>query len=237
MRSRPLLCIALFILMCAVAVAAAPSPEPSAKRAQIGPNVFLEVQGQKRRVIVPARVCLREGRLEGLVTRAAKGKSKDHEYVLAADIDARHLHKALLLSKAEPGAPVKYLPKFTPPSGTSIRISIRYQKDGKKVTVPAAEWFRHVKTKKLLAVAWVFTGSGFGPNPVKQGGPPYYMANHGAVISVCNVEASVLDLPQRSPKPPNDRLWEANTDKIPATGTQVELILEPLPGKKPVKKR
>ena len=39
---------------------------------------------------------------------------KAHEAVLTADIDARELHKALLLAKARPGSPVKYEPKYQP---------------------------------------------------------------------------------------------------------------------------
>jgi hypothetical protein len=213
-------------------VSPASGPETSApKQVKVGPNVTLEITPRTRRVVVPAVVCLRKGRMEGLLTRVAKGKSKDHEYLLAADIDARHLHTALLLAGATKGAPVRFLPKFKAPSGTAVRISLRYQKGGKSVTVPAGRWFRHVKTSKLLDRDWVFTGSGEGPNP-QGSGAPFYMANHGAVISVCNVEASVLDLPFRSPKPPNDRKWEANTAEVPEFGARVELILEPVPAKK-----
>jgi len=37
-----------------------PKEPPKAKRAEIGKNVYLEVQGEKRRVIVNAYVCLRQ---------------------------------------------------------------------------------------------------------------------------------------------------------------------------------
>jgi hypothetical protein len=235
MAVRPFPLLALVVLFLVVmGLGAAPAPPPQAggpKRVQVGPNVTLEVEGKARRVIVPARVCLRKGHMEGLLTRAAKGKCKDHEYLLAADIDARHLHAALILAGARKGTPVRFDPRFAPPSGTPIKISLRYKKGGKSVTVPAGQWFRHVKTMKPLTRDWVFAGSGEGPNP-RGKGSPYYMANHGAVISVCNVEAAVLDLPCRSPKPPNDRQWEANTDDIPENGTRVELILEPVPAKK-----
>jgi hypothetical protein len=221
---------ALLVLLSAAGLALAAAPPVAAvKRVQVGPNVFLEISSSTRRVIVSSTVCLRKGRLEGLVTRAAKGKSKDHEYLLAADIDARHLHLALVMARARTGTPVKFEPKFAAPSGTPVRISLRYQGKGTTITVPAGRWFRHVKTGKPLAMSWVFAGSCLGPNPEKEGGPPFYMANHGAVISVCNVEAAVLDLPYRSPKHPNQRHWEANTEQIPETGTRVEMILEPAP--------
>jgi hypothetical protein len=214
----------------------APAPPATAKRVTVGPNVVLEIDGKVRRVVVSSSVCLRKGRLEGLATRAAKGKTKDHEYLLAADIDARHLHAALLLAKARKGKPVRFEPMFTPPSGTAVRITLRYRLNGKNVTMPAGRWFRHVTTGKPLDLAWVFAGSCEGPNPEKEGGPPYYMANHGAVISVCNVEAAVLDLPTRSPKAPNQRHWEANTALIPETGTAVEMVLEPVVPDRPAPK-
>jgi hypothetical protein len=236
MHGRPVsfLVVALFL---GAMLGLAPAPPVAApKRVEVGPNVWLEVDGTVRRVVVPSSVCLRKGRLEGLVTRAAKGKSKDHEYVLAADIDARHLHAALILANARKGSPVRYEPKYAPPRGTAVRITLRYQQGGKTVTVPAGRWFRHVKTGKPLELAWVFAGSFDGPNPEKEGGPAYYMANHGAVISVCNVESAVLDLPYRSPKPPNQRHWKANTEAIPDTGTRVELILEPVMSAEPGRK-
>jgi hypothetical protein len=233
MHQRPTTFLLLFLVLIPVpALAAGPPRAASKKRVVVGPNVVLEIQGRIRRVVISSSVCLRQGRMEGLLTRAAKGKSKDHEYALAADIDARHLHTALVLANASKGAPVKYEPKFVAPSGTPIKITLRYEQGGKTVTVPAGQWFRHVKTNKPLELDWVFAGSFDGPNPEKEGGLPYYMANHGAVISVCNVPTAVLDLPCRSPKPPNDRHWEANTDRIPARGTRVEVILEPVARKK-----
>ena len=65
-----------------------PKPAAETKKVQIGKNIFLEVQGQQRRVRVNAEVCLREGMLEQLVT---KKRQKEHEAILAADIDAREL--------------------------------------------------------------------------------------------------------------------------------------------------
>src|SRR5688572_9525090 len=79
-----------------------------AKKVDVGRNVHLVVQGDKRRVAVDAYVCLRQGQLEQFLTRK---RTKEHEAVLAADVDARDIHKALLLTGAEPGSPVKFRPK------------------------------------------------------------------------------------------------------------------------------
>jgi hypothetical protein len=214
----------LFVVLLAPGLNAAP------KKVMVGPNVFLEIDGEQRRVIVEASVVLRKGVLEGLLTRA---KKKEHEYILAADVDARHIHAALELARARKGNPVQFVPKFVPPTGSPIRVTLRYGQDGKTQTVSAREWIRDGKTGKPLMHDWVFAGSQFGPHPEGEDRPPYYLANHGDLICLCNMEMALLDLPVRSPKAINDRLWEAATERIPPTGTRVEVVLEVVADRKP----
>jgi hypothetical protein len=203
----------------------APDPKATVKRTEIGKNVFLEVEGEARRVIVQSAVCLREGPLEGLLTRKT---TKEHEYILAAECDARHIHTALILARGKPGSPVVFLPKYTPAHGSRIKVSLRYRKAGKQVTVPAREWIRESKGKKLLDQEWVFGGSRFVPNEEDKNKPPVYLANFGDLICLCNMDTAMLDLGAKSPKKFEDRLYEANTEKIPARDTAVEVILEPV---------
>jgi hypothetical protein len=202
---------------------------PAARRTELGKNVFLEVEGARRRVVVPATVCLREGPLEGLLTRA---KTKEHEYLLAAELDARHLHLALIAAGAKPGSPVEFLPRYKPARGTAVGITLRYDKGGKKVSAPAREWVREARGKKPLGLDWVFAGSKFVPNREDKTKPPFYAANYGDLVCLCNLESALLDLPVKSPKKFDARLYEAHTERIPAKGTAVEVLLEPLPGKK-----
>ena len=206
-----------------------PAPPAEPTRKEIGKNVFFEVHGKQRRVIVRAAVCLREGQLEGLLCR--KG-TKEHEYVLAADADARHIHAALLAAGATPGSPVRFRPKYAPASGTTIRVSLQYQKDGKTVTLPARQWVRVAKEKKDLDRDWVFGGSVFVRDPEDKNKPPVYLANRGDVICVCNMDTAMLDLPVRSPKKFDERAFHAHTERIPATGTAVEVVFEPVLAKK-----
>src|SRR5205823_2222272 len=81
-----------------------PKPLPGV---QIGKNVSLEVNGDSRRVLINAVVCFRMGLLEQFLCRAG---TKEHESILAADIDARQVHAALIAAGAEPGSPVKFQP-------------------------------------------------------------------------------------------------------------------------------
>jgi hypothetical protein len=167
--------------------------------------------------------------LEGLLCRKF---TKEHEYILAADADARHIHTALLAARGEPGSPVQFEPKFKPASGSTIKVSVRYKKDDKMVTLPAQEWIRDAAAKKPLQENWVFGGSRFLPDPDDKTKPDIYLANQGDLICLCNMESAMLDLPIRSPKKLEERTYHAITDKIPDRDTPVELILEVVPEKK-----
>lgn len=199
------------------------------KRKELGKNVVLEIQGEQRRVLVTAEVCLREGQLEELLCR--KG-TKEHEAILTADADARTIHLALIAAGAKPGSPVKFEPQYTAASGSTIKISLEYDEKGQKKTVSAKDWIRNPKTKKNLDSDWVFGGSQLVPNPDDKQKPPVYLANYGDVICVCNMESAMLDLPVKSPKRLEDRMFEAHTERIPPLETKVTLILEVVPEKK-----
>ncbi len=216
----------------AEAPAAAPAKEPAdkketpVKKAELGKNIFLEIQGDKRRVVIESYVCLTKGRLEMLLTRR---RTKEHEAILAADIDARVAHAALQAAGAEPGKPVQFRdPKIIPPSGTIIKITLEYKnKDGKLVRLPAQQWVQNIKTKKELHVDWVFSGSRFFPDPEKKR-PPFYAATDGTVICVVNFESAMLDLPIDSSSDTEALSFQAFTERIPEMGTPVRVILEPV---------
>jgi hypothetical protein len=197
-----------------------------AKKVPVGPNILFEVDGETRKVWVSAEVCRTMGPLEQLLCR--KG-TKEHESVLIADIDARDLHKALMLARGEPGSPVTFRPEYKAATGSVIRITLMYEKDGKKLTVPAQDWVRDTKSMKALAHDWVFAGSRFVPDPLDKNKPPIYLANEGDVICVSNFESALLDLPIESSKQNADVQFEAFTENIPPDGTKVAVCLEVIP--------
>jgi len=207
-----------------------PKPVVVKKKAPLGKNVFLETEGDKRRVLVEATVCLREGGLEQFLT--CKGL-KAHEAILTADVDARDIHLALVAARAEPGHPVRFRPQFEAATGTTIKVFVEYQNKGQTVRVPAQSWIRSAKTKKDLAMDWVFAGSSLDPNPFDKTKPPYYAANFGDVICVSNFDTAMMDLPINSPKDNDDLSFQAHTERIPDLKTPVLVILDPvLPEKK-----
>lgn len=198
------------------------------KQVMVGRNVFVEIENKKVvRVLVQAKVCLRQGSLEHLLTRR---RCKEHEAILAADIDARDLHTALLLTGLKAGKPVVFDPKEVPPSGPAVKITLAYKKDGMEVKMPAQQWIRHAQTKKDLKADWVFVGSQFmgeKDNPARV----HYLANDGDVICVANFEAALLDVAILSTASGvND--YEAHSEHIPALDTPVLVILEPMEVKK-----
>lgn len=199
-----------------------------AKQVLVGRNVHLEVQGKARRVLISGAICLRVGQLEQFLTR--KG-TKEHEAVVAADVDARDVHKALLLAGAEPGKPVQFRPTYKSATGQPIRVTLKYQDKGKLVTAPARSWVKNARTGKGLDTDWVFAGSQLVDNPLDPG-KKIYLANDGDVICVSNFETALLDLPIKSPKDNADLVFVANTERIPPLETKVVVVLEPLPGPK-----
>jgi hypothetical protein len=202
--------------------------DPVGKKAALNKNetLFLEVLPTgSRRILIETEVCLREGQLELLLCRR---QTKEHEAILTGDYDARDVHKALLACGAEPGAPVKWQPKYEPARGSIVKVKVRYTKDGKEVTHPAQQWIRQVTTKKDLAHEWVFAGSQFLPDPDDNTKPPYYTANSGDVICVSNFVDALLDLPVNSPKDNSELSFEAHTERIPPLKTKVTVILEPV---------
>jgi hypothetical protein len=126
----------------------APPRQPvqtEARKALVGPNVWLEVTGRQRRVVISAEVCLRQGPLEVLLCRKP---SKEHESILTAAVDGRTIHQALTLAGAKEGAPVQFTPTYKPAHGTPIQILVRYEHQGQRKSVDARSWIRNAKTGK-----------------------------------------------------------------------------------------
>jgi len=205
-------------------------PASESKKVEVGKNVTLEIMPDgKRRVIVPAEVCFREGPLEMFMCRKL---SKEHESVVAADIDARDLHKALTVAGAIAGSPARFEPKYEPAKGSIVKITVKYEKDGKEISTDARNWVQDFSTKKALDKDWVFGGSFFFPDQTDPTKPEKYAANSGDVVCVSNFGTAMMDLPIQSSSDNEDLMFQAFTEHIPPLGTKVTLIFEPQEEKK-----
>lgn len=193
-------------------------PEPGWKA--MGPSLWFDPEG--RRVILRARVVLREGVLEHLLCR--KG-TKEHEAIVATEAPPRLIHATMLLAGAVVGHPVEFAPKFRPPAGTPMAIEITWRQDGERKTDDARAWVWDEKTKAPLDVDWVFAGSVLYEDRITR--RPMYAADDGDLITVANFASAILDLPIASSASDADRMFTANTRRIPPVGTEVFMILRP----------
>ncbi len=194
-------------------------PDPGWK--PLGKDLWFDPNG--RRLVLRARVALRDGALEHLI--CVRG-SKDHESTLTTEAQPRRIHAGLILAGATPGHPVRFDPKFEPPAGSPIAIDLEWADDaGKARRADARTWVKDMKTNEVLKTDWVFAGSELFADP--KTGEKIYAADEGDIATVANFPSSTLDLPFRSSASDADRTFVSNTDAMPARGTPVTVYLKP----------
>jgi hypothetical protein len=191
------------------------APDPAWK--SLGRSLWFDAKA--RRLILRARVVLRDGYLEHLM--CSKG-TKEHEAILATDAVPNLIHAGLLLTGAEPGHPVQFVPKFEPPRGPAIAIELSWGEDGKIHKSDARQWVKDEKNVPL-ARDWVFAGSQFYEDATTK--QKRYAADDGDLITVANFGSAILDLPIESSANDAERAFSANTAKIPPLGTEVLVSL------------
>lgn len=231
-----LLISSLALLLATVAQEAADAPraktepasafQPPAEWKSLGPHLWFDPTTEPKRLIIEARVVFREGPLEHLL--CLKG-TKEHEAIMATAAAPKQIHAGLLLTGAEVGHPVRFRPKFEPPSGSPIAITVQWKRNGETVEADARSWIKDDKAGKELTLDWVFAGSTIYEDPITK--KKVYAAEEGDLITVANFGSSILDLPIASSADNVNLFYIANTEKIPPSGTEVRLILAPRPAK------
>src|SRR3990172_7688605 len=94
------------------------------QNASKGLNLWVAVSPKGRSVILRAHVCLQKGPLEEFLCLT---RTKEHESVLAAEVDPRTFHAALMFAGAKPGSVAKFQPNFQPPTGDPIEIRVEFK--------------------------------------------------------------------------------------------------------------
>lgn len=184
----------------------------------------LWVDRKASRVYIDGYVTLRQGPLEMF---ACPVGTKEHESIVAAIADSSEVHAALLAIEATPGAPVRYRPEFSPPSGEVIRVWVCwYDENGEFQTVDGRTWVREIESKKQLSAEWVFAGSGFWEDPEDK--REYYRADSGDMICVSNFASAMLDVSVESSAEGDLLLYEPFSDRIPPRETPIRLVLSPV---------
>src|SRR3954454_24144265 len=206
-------------LLIVLSLAAAPATKPAGEIDNL-PGVHVDVNA--RQVRVDAQMIDCKAPLEFFCVVAG---TSEHESVLRTKAKPSNIHLALLMLGLEPGEGVKYsdaAKKWFPPHGPPLSISCEFEKDGKKVTVPAYRMMRDIKTQKPMpAITWIFVGSKVMPDG-------HYAADvTGYVVSVVNFELTLIDIPDLASSANETLEWQINTDVAPPGGTPVTMILEP----------
>lgn len=201
-----------------------PRPEPEKSWKKLGDDLWFDAE--KREAIILAKVVLRDGPLEHLLCLAG---TKEHEAILATKAEARAIHAGLLLTKAEPGHPVRFVPKFEPPAGSKVGIKLEWADEaGQKQSTDAKNWVQNLKTEKPVEIDWVFAGSLIVEDPRTK--KPFYAAAEGDYITVANFAGAILDLPIPSSASDEERQFVAFTKNIAPLGTWVFMKLGPVKG-------
>ena len=197
------------------------SVPPPAHTVRLDPDQPVWVDVARRRVAVDGRICLREGVLEMF---ACPAQTKEHESVVAVDSSGFLLHTALLAAGAEPGKPARFEPKFQPPEGPEIEVSVEWvDKSGKPQAARAQSWIRNSETGEEMQMPFVFGGSGFWVDP--DSGRQRYLADSGDLICVSNFGTAMLDVPVESTQSNEALLFEPFTERIPPLDTPVRVWL------------
>lgn len=238
----------VLLSLCAAGAQDAPPPsageKPAAGKAEPEiPNLPGIAIDRKNKVVdLEAKVIL-PLQADWLELLACMPKSREHESALSIVAKPSHVHGALLLIGLTPGSPgrserVNDELVYHPPKGPGVAVTLLFEKDGKKVEVPASDWVVEQKSRKPLADnVWLFVGS--TEYPVD--GKSVYVADvEGNIISLVNFGNEVLarDTKNRGGQGGGGGdTWGANSKIIPPAGTKVTIRLRPVAEKKEEEKK
>ena len=193
------------------------------KRLDLSSPVWIDKKNKQ--IVLIGSVCKANYPLEFFATYPDRA----YESVVVVYTKPSVVHAGLLALGAKSGKAAQYKPKFVPASGTVVEIDVVWQdKDGKRHKAPAQDWIRDIKTGKPLKDKWVFAGSLFWED--KATSTNSYLADRGDFISVASLPTAMLDLPIESDTALESRSFEGFTERLPAAGTPVTLVLKPDPG-------
>ncbi|MEM9587474.1 MAG: YdjY domain-containing protein [Planctomycetota bacterium] len=198
-------------------------PPPQAKRLSKDSHLWVDVN--RKRVYVDGYVAMKRGPLEMF---ACPSGTKEHESVVAVLAKSSEVHPALLAVGASTGTPVRFQPRFLPPTGQQIRVWVTWFDDAGKFRVSdARRWVKNQRTQKQLKEDWVFAGSSEWKDP--EDGKVYYEADAGDLICVSNFASAMMDVPFESSADADALDFVPFESRIPKRGTPVRLVLIPIP--------
>ncbi|MBC24642.1 MAG: hypothetical protein CMJ32_12115 [Phycisphaerae bacterium] len=196
----------------------------------------LQVDLDRRLVLVQAEVCLRSGWLEQV---ACGPSTREHESILVIDVPPSQIHAALMMAGFKPGAPGSWSYDndqltVNPPTGPQVNMLVRPSDEPAAIPEPLGAWVRNSVTGETLEDAtWTFAGSFIIDDARARDLPSRYAADmSGSIIGLVTFGDEMLAYPDvRSESVQVDEaIWQCNTEAIPEEGTGVTIILSH-PGK------
>jgi hypothetical protein len=186
-------------------------------------------------VEIDSERCLDVGYLEQV---ACMPGTREHEALVVVRARPSHVHAAMLMAGFEPGKPGEWIAhdaekriEVRPPTGPKLLLTMRYEKDGKRIEEPATTWIRdHLGEQTFPHEPWVFAGSLFEKNPEFMGPGEHYVADQtGSIIGLVtfgdetiaysNVIADQVDVQPAE--------WEVDDRTAPPVGTKVTIVITP----------
>lgn len=188
----------------------------------------ITVNREGQYVDVKAKVCLRSA--EFLEMFACTPDTREHESILVLKAQPSMMHLGLLLLGQEPGKPLFYDQKFSPPklvtaTGPKIKVYIVQKVLGEEQELPANRWVKDNNNGEMMADnTWLFAGS----ITTKVNDKQVYLADlNGSAISLVNFGDDLLTLPTQvtHANESHGKTWAPRTEAIPRVGTEVTLRL------------
>jgi hypothetical protein len=222
--------VVAFLAVASSAVAGQPIPTETkppqrGKVVQFAPN--LRIDWNQRRVEIDGTVVLREGPLELF---ACSINTREHESIVAVNVQPQRIFHALGLVGLTPGRPIQYdeqTQSWRPATGDRVRIHVRWKRNDRSHTTDIGQWMRTVDSDKPVPPdIWRFAGSDTAPDGT-------FMADvDGTIICVVDFVSAIIAVGE-SKSADNESLWvHAHTPKIPPIGTKVTILItvaDPLP--------
>ena len=189
----------------------------------------LSFDTKTREIWFAGRVNQDEVLLEYAVSEETRGKL--HEALLSTKVTPFEIQIAMKLLRWEPsrrdiyrkfdeeGKPIGVL-KDDGKGRMEILVRLRGA-DGGTVTEPIGNWMHNVQTQEPIgAGVWTYTGS-----KVIDG--RFIATDDGAIAAIYRYDGAMCN--SFNPGSDDDELWFPIADKVPPIGTELEIILRPLP--------
>jgi hypothetical protein len=188
-----------------------------------------------RTVRFPAVVNMAEGTVEYLLVTS---KGKTHESLFATTVEPFQLHVAMLLLSARPTQEIEELPPEQLAAGTlkaapelegdKVDVLVLWKSGANTRQIHAEEWINSRLTQAPMTTGpWLYTGSAIFQKR-------FLAQEEGSIIALVTDPVALINNPRAGRN--DDTVWSVRSDKVPAVGTPVDIILH-LPKSQPAPRR